>query len=215
MLKQIQRVVNVRLLHNESSLQTISPKILKRDDPLVQKLFRAYIPQDFEPQGVDKNGKEIPPLVSQQELKQLRVQCYRFGLRPQDLNLPELKEQETTEVNDLRLSVMRARAESLIFERQERAREKLAKQHRRELRQRKITMQDVEKDVRELEEKFADPEKYKMPLSLMTMAERAEYERKKLSFIENNMKAMDQKLQEWKIKKREARKQIHDKQSPI
>ena len=182
-------------------------KILPQNARLVQRLFKPFIPADFEPSLDPKTGKKMPPLVSQEELKELREQAYLFGLDPtRDLKLPEPKERPQIEVSDKRLFARLARFEAKRKQIEERQQERLDRQRRKLLAKGKITWDEIE---REDQDRLDDQELMtgpQLPWHLLPRAERQKVEKERLQTVSKLMSSMDERLTEMKQRRRERRK---------
>jgi hypothetical protein len=174
-------------------------KVLSRKDPIVSRLFRPYIASDFVSSGLDENSKAIPPLISQDELRWLRKTAYLFGIRPEDLNLPEPAVRHEHSPLDRRTIEDLARFEQKRKEKEERVLRRLEKKNETSSNPQAVVT-------------IEEPVMLK-PMRFMSKSEREEFEAERLKVIEKNMANMEAKVEKWKeqrrAKRHEAKAQSH------
>jgi hypothetical protein len=189
--------LSARRLLSSSALATTTTATrittLARDDPLVKKLFRPYIAADFE-------GPE--PLISQTELRDLRRLAMQFGVDPTALNLPEPTDPLPIQVDDKRRMIEMARLTAIHKKKMEKKREKIDSEREQQLKQRRLSPDEIDRDYRERVAEWEDElQTIQLPLRLRSKAEQEEYWAKKRGVVSGLMEGMDKRLAEARTKR--------------
>lgn len=190
---------------------------LSKDHPIVKRLFKPYIPADFDhPKG-------------EEDLKWLHHHAYLFGLHPvKDMKLPDLAPEKVMPL-DARYAASLKYAEDVRSRKQQRQldtelrkRRKLlakklrinlvddARTIRDELEQLKTTGKVINEDDDSYEEEESQDKKKYLPLRLRSLEEQEAYREQKRVTIAQLMTGMDERIREHRERRRAFRKQQRD-----
>lgn len=218
---------------------------LPANDPRVKKLFRPFIPLDFLTTKDKKSGSTLPPNVSVEELKELRLDARLFGLDPsRDLALPTPAQVEqwnkrislenlTSEELTKKLSQEEAAVDRSYLDPQvadELARLQDKRRRRDEKRQDRDDKQKVklvmrgkwdqlktvlDQEAERQDREEGEPQEEMIPLRMLPKNAQAAHRLERLETIERLVAGMDERIASWKKMRRENRRKMKQAAPPF